>query len=120
MSSCCKGNPNSNNNQSPITSGEKEKINKKSIVKYGLKFLFFLLIMVFTPLIYLAICWFVFRTIVLSKEVDIKPLLIAISDKFKVKYEDDYDDEYYELTEEDVEMLDVDVISNNTKDSTKL
>lgn len=81
------------------------------VIKYTLKFIGFLIMMVFLPVINLVIIWFIFRSLVLNKDVSLKPLLLAIGNKFKdPEDEDDNDDD----DSEDVEyqMLDVDVIKN--------
>ena len=66
------------------------------------------------PIINLFIIWFIFRTLVLNKDVNIKPLLSAIGKKFKEEEEED-EDEYDELTEDDVVMVDVEDITNKSK-----
>lgn len=90
----------------------------KAIGKYTLKFFTFLLMIALLPLINLAIIWFMFNTLVLSKEVNIKPLLLSLGNQFKQKEEDeDYidDDEFNELTEDDVVIMGVDNITNKSK-----
>jgi hypothetical protein len=87
------------------------------ITHYTLKTLAFLLMVVLLPIINLFLIYFMFKTLVLSKEVDIKPLLLAIGKKFKEKDdEDDEDDEidYETLTPDDVVMLDVEDITNKS------
>jgi len=94
----------------------KEKLGPK-ITIYTLKFLGFLMLVCTLPIINLVIIWFMFKTLVLSKNVNIKPLLVAIGNKFKESDDDDDDDdiELDELTEDDVEMLDVEDITNKSK-----
>ena len=71
------------------------------------------------PLINIAIIWFMFNTLVLNKDVNIKPLLLALGNQFKEKkYEDDDEidiEEFNELTEDDVVMVDVEDITNKSK-----
>lgn len=82
------------------------------IAHYTLKTFAFLLMIVLLPLINLFLIYFMFKTLVLSKEVDIKPLLLAIGKKFKDKDDDDEDEIDYEtLTPEDVVMVDVEDIT---------
>lgn len=83
------------------------------ITHYTLKTLMFLLMVVLLPIINLFLIYFMFKTLVLNKEVDIKPLLLAIGKKFKERDEDDYDDDidYETLTPEDVVMVDVEDIT---------
>ena len=78
------------------------------IVTYGLKFLGFLLVVAMLPIINLIIIWFIFRTLVLNKEVSMKPLLMSLVNKFK----DNSEEEEEEINEDDVEyeMSDVEVI----------
>jgi len=95
---------------------EKKSLTEK-ILGYTLKIFAFSLMIVALPLINIAIIWFIFRTLILNKEVDIKPLLLSIGEKFKFNEEedDDDDDEYLDLTEEDVELMDVEDITYRSK-----
>lgn len=103
MACSCKGN--TNIKTSEINDGKVSQ----SVLMYALKLLGFLLVVILFPIISLVILWFIFKTLVLSKEIDIKPLLLAIGKSFKEKDEDE-DDDIENLTEEDVIMLDVDEI----------
>ena len=85
-----------------------------SIGAYILKVLAFLLLIVGLPIINLFIIWFIFRTLVLNREVNIKPLLTSIGARFKNK-EDEEEENYYNLTENDVELVDVEIITNTSK-----
>ena len=85
-----------------------------TIGMYVLKTLAFLLMIVALPIINLFIIWFIFRTLILNKTVDIKPLLYAIGKKFK-EDEDDDEDDYDDLTEDDVVMVDVEDITKKSK-----
>lgn len=89
----------------------------KSIGMYFFKILAFLLMIAALPIINLVIIWFLFRTLVLNKDVNMKPLLMAIGQKFQVKEDDDDDDDddYEDLTEDDVVMVDVEDITKKTK-----
>jgi len=87
--------------------------NKQPIIHYFFKTLGFLLMLVLLPIINLVIIWFIFRTLVLNKDVDIKELLLMIGNSFKEKEESDDkddDDELKDLTEDDVIMLNVEEI----------
>ncbi len=95
------------NNKSGVKNGKK-------IGSYTLKVLAFLLMVAALPIINLMIIWFIFRTLVLNKNVDIKPLLLALGNKFK-KVDDEDDNDFEDLTEDDVVMLDVDEITNKGK-----
>jgi hypothetical protein len=86
----------------------------KSISMYILKTLGFLVMVALLPIINLVIIWFLFRTLILNRDVDMKPLLMAIGKKFQPK-EDDDDDDYDDLTEEDVVMVDVEDITKKSK-----
>lgn len=81
------------------------------VTHYILKTFAFLLMIVLLPVINLFLIYFMFKTLVLSKEVDIKPLLLAIGKKFKEKDEDDDEIDYETLTTEDVVMVDVEDIT---------
>lgn len=111
MSGCnCKGN--NKNIDSYLADGEKsnEKLGPK-IGSYVLKFMVFLLMVAALPIINLFIIWFIFRTLMLNKEVNIKPLLNVIGKKFQDK-EIEEEEEYNDLTEEDVVMVGVEDITN--------
>lgn len=84
------------------------------VTHYALKTLAFLLMVVLLPVINLFLIYFMFKTLVLSKEVDIKPLLLAIGKKFKDNSDEDDDEDdidYETLTPEDVVMVDVEDIT---------
>lgn len=88
----------------------------KLIGKYTLKLLAFALMLVILPLVNLAIIWFMFNTIVLNRDVNIKPLLVALGNQFKEdKYKEEEEfltqEEIENLTEDDVELVDVEDIT---------
>lgn len=90
---------------------ENKKLND-NITSYFFKILGFIFLIALLPIINLFIIWFIFRTLVLNKNVNIKPLLLAIGQKFQQKDEVE-DDEYIDdLTEDDV-------IVQNVEDITK-
>jgi hypothetical protein len=97
---------------------ENDDKNKKSVtqtvIKYTLKILGFLVLVAALPLINLYIIWLMFNMLVLNKNIDVKPILLSLGNKFKQKDDDDDedDDEYNELTEDDVILLDVEDITN--------
>jgi hypothetical protein len=88
------------------------------IVKYAAKTIGFLVAVALLPLINLVIIWFMFETIVLNKDVDIRAVVSKyITDRNERKEdeedEEDEDDEF--LTEDDVIMLNVEDITNKSK-----
>lgn len=90
------------------------KLNKK-ITNYTLRSVVFLFSLILLPIILIAAIWFMFRTLVLNKDVDIMGIMSSINDKFKSNKnddDDDYDDEDYD--EDDYELVDVDYIENKT------
>ena len=89
---------------SKLSNKEKGKL----VVHYFFKTLGFLIGVALLPLINIAIIWFMFNTIVLTKEVNVIKLFNSL---IKNKLDDDDDDDYDELTEDDVDMVDVDVIT---------
>lgn len=97
---------------------ENDNKNKKSVtqtvIKYTLKILGFLMLLVALPLINLYIIWLMFNMLILNKNIDVKPILLSLGNKFKQKddEDDEDDDEYNELTEDDVILLDVEDIKN--------
>ena len=112
----CKGGEN-NDMDSLLAKGGSSNENKaQKISSYIFKGLAFLLSLALLPVINLAIIWLLFRTLILNKDINIKPLLTAIGNKFKDdKDDDDDDDEYETLTEEDVVMVDVEEIKSTSK-----
>jgi hypothetical protein len=96
-----------------------EKVNNvslgKKITSYSVKFIGFLLLLVLLPIINIALIVFMFKTLVLNEQVDLKSLLMFIGKKGKANTEDDdddYDDDEYDyLTEDDVVMVDYDDIT---------
>lgn len=107
---------NCKNGQSMESMLENENKNPKSVgqtvIKYTLKVLGFLVLMAALPIINLYIIWFIFNMLVLNKNIDVKPILLTLGNKFKQKDYDEDDEEYNELTEDDVELLDVEDITN--------
>jgi hypothetical protein len=113
MSGCgCKSNGNKDGLTSSIPSNE--KLGQK-IVTYTLKSLMFLLLLLALPIINLFIIWFMFKTLVLNKDINMKPLLLAIGQKFKEKDDEEDDIDFDNLTEDDVVMVDVEDITSTSK-----
>lgn len=89
------------------------------IIKYVAKTIGFLVAVALLPLINLVIIWFMFETIVLNKDVDIRAVVSKyITDRNERKEdeeEDEEEDDYENLTEDDVIMLNVEDITNKSK-----
>jgi len=112
------------NNSNDIDKNVKNK--KLSIfLTYTAKIIGFFVGVLLLPLINIAIIWFMFRTLVLNKEVDLKLLFSRMMRSKKIKDlakddedfydEDDDDDDFENLTENDVIMVDVDDITAKNK-----
>ena len=72
--------------------------------------------MLLLPIINVLIIWFIFRTLVLDKDVNMKEIMTFIANKIKKPdYDDEDDDDFDSLTEDDVVMVDVEDITNNSK-----
>jgi len=97
-----------------LKDGESSESLSQVMLKYIFKSLVFLLLLVTLPIIVLFIIWFMFKMIVLNKEVNVKPLLVAIGKKFQQPM-DDHEDDYEILTEDEVVMVDVEDITNRSK-----
>lgn len=83
----------------------------QEVIKWTLKILLFAIMMAAMPVIILAVIYFIFSTVVLNTKVDIKPLLLALGKRFKsIDYDEMDDEEFEELTEDDVELTDVEVL----------
>lgn len=87
------------------------------VLKYILKVFGFLILLLTLPIINLVIIWYMFSMLVLNKNIDVKPLLLAIGAKFKPEDKDvDDNDELEVLTTEDVILMDVEDVTNLSKD----
>lgn len=95
---------------SKLTNKEKGKL----VLHYFFKVIGFFIGVLLLPIINIAIIWFMFNTIVLTKEVSVVKLLNKYfsGEKNEDDDYDDYDDEDFEnLTEDDVIMVDVEDIT---------
>lgn len=104
----CKG----NKNLSP--SGEPIKISlKQNVFAYFFKFLAFILFIISLPIVNIVILYYVFKTLVLNKDFDIKPLLMFLINKANNNENDEEDDldDLSELNPEDFELVGVDNIT---------
>jgi len=113
MAGCnsCKGNSKSVN-EILADQGSTKKSFGETLVKYTFKMMTFLLFLVVLPLINLYLIWLIFEMLILNKNIDIKPLLFFIGNKFKKK-DDDEEEEYLEdLDESEVVLMDVEDITN--------
>lgn len=126
--SCKKGvTPNVNVNDNNDYGDENVKHKNLSLVlTYTAKLIGFFAGILLLPLINIAIIWFMFNTLVLTKEVDVKLLFSRMMRSKKLKdlakddedFEDDDDDEiddFENLTEDDVIMVDVEDITPKSK-----
>jgi len=112
MSCNCKNKDkgNVNYNVDELNVYNKDNESKFSIItKYVLKSLMFLLVVALYPLISLFILYFIFNTLVLNKEVDMKPMVKFVGEKLKDKSKDDEDedeDDYEDIDPNDYTMID--------------
>ena len=87
-------------------------------IKYVVKFLGFLIGVALLPLIMLALIWFMFDTIVLNKDIDLRRVInrfVKTNKFFSENEEEDDEEDEDELTEDDVIMLNVEDITNKSK-----
>ena len=73
--------------------------------------------LLFLPFLNIYIIWLMFKMLVLNKSIDLKPLLASIGAKFTEKDNDQDEeeflgDEFDELTDDDVVLLDSEDITN--------
>ena len=99
-------------NFSKLTNKEKGKL----VVHYFFKVIGFIIGILLLPIINIAIIWFMFNTIVLTKDVNVVKLLNKyFTSKKDDDDEDDDEDEddvdFEDLTEDDVIMMDVEDIT---------
>jgi hypothetical protein len=96
--------------QSMIEDNKNGQNSKNNIVKYSLKVLSFILFLILSPIIYIAILWLGFKMLVLNGSIDIKPLINFAAKKLKPYNNDETD--INELNEYDLVMVDVEDITN--------
>lgn len=95
----------------------------KEILKYTSNFLVFSLVLLLLPIFMGIIVFYSFKTIVLAKELDIKPLLLSLAKMIKPVDEDEEDDDDDLEDDEDYFdeskfiMLDVEDITTKTKNN---
>lgn len=82
----------------------------RTLSNYILKSLVFLLFLVSLPILIVGIIWIGFKLLVLNESIDVKGLLMLLVNKFKSNIPDEDDDDY-DLTEDDLVMLDVEDIT---------
>ena len=91
------------------------------IFKYTLKVMAFLMLVILLPILNLYIIWIIFNVLVLNKSLDIMPLLMKIGNKFKDNNDDDDEifmgDDYDNITEDDVILLDTVDITNEVNNN---
>ena len=109
----------------PINNENKPKINiMANIIHYSIKLIGFGIGLILLPIIVLMIIYYMFKLIVLNKDIDIKPLFVSLSkfmkqvgkDNAKDDDEDDDDDdddtEWEEIDPNEFELIGVDDITN--------
>ena len=85
----------------------------KKITNYTLRSVVFLFSLILLPIILSAAIWFMFRTLVLNKDVNIIEILSILVNRLTPNIdEDDYDD--YD-DDDEYELIDVEHITNETK-----
>lgn len=116
MSCGCK----TKNTEAP-TIGVSTDLSKTSLITnfihYSIKILGFLIALALLPILILVIVYYMFNLIVISKDIDIKPLFTSLSKFIKKASEDDDEEdddddvEWETAREEDYIMIDVDDLS---------
>jgi hypothetical protein len=92
----------------------------KRILNYSFRMIMFSLSLLTLPIILIFSTWFLFRTLVLNKEVNITEILKFIIKKFtnkKINDDDDYDDDIYDDDDDEYELMDVENITYEKIDS---
>lgn len=84
---------------------------KNKISFYFLKILIYMIFLLLLPVIIVAFMIIGFKVFVLSESIDIKPLLVRLAKSFSIKDEDE-DEDYENITEDDLIMVDVEDITN--------
>ena len=111
---------NCKNNKTNPESYSSDRIEKsesffQNVVKYTLKFFGFLMFLLILPILNIVIVWYAFRMLILDKNIDLRPILFKLGDAFRNKEDDEYY-EVYESSVEDLEMMDVEVLTRDNKD----
>jgi hypothetical protein len=86
----------------------------KKITNYTLRSIVFLFSLILLPIIIAAAIWFMFRTLVLNKDVNITEILTILANKLSSNKDDDYDDDYDD-DDDEYELIDVEHITNEIK-----
>ena len=92
----------------------------KRILNYSFRMIMFSLSLLTLPIIVIFSTWFLFRTLVLNKEVNITEMLKGMIKTFKIKNNDDDDDDIYDDIyddEDEYELMDVENITHEKTDS---
>lgn len=84
---------------------------KKSIGNYVLKTLVYLIFLLLLPLIIIALIVIGFKVFVLNESINIKPILLMIAKKMS-QQQVEYEDDDYEVSEDDLIMVGVEDITN--------
>ena len=112
MGSCnCKNGGNLNDLMSSDITTSKTEV----LIKYTLKVIGFLLLLIMLPIINIWIIWMMFDMLVLNRNIDIKPALLALARKFQID-EVDYDDEDEISEEEFLNLTEDNVVLMNSED----
>jgi hypothetical protein len=96
----------------------KNKVSLDSFKQRLTNIIYFILVLIIgLPFINLFFIWFLFKTVVIKQNIDITNLLVIVAKKLNMKLkdedEDEDDDELEILTENDVELLEVEDITDN-------
>ena len=95
-----------------VSGNQTETLSKKMlIIHYSLKVFGFLVFIVLLPIINIGILVITFKMLVLSEDIDLKPMIKSIYDKLKYKTKKDDDDDDDELVEDDFELMEVEDIT---------
>jgi hypothetical protein len=86
----------------------------KKITNYTLRSIVFLFSLILLPIILGLSIWFMFRTLVLNKDVNITAILSTLFNKLVSNKDDDDDDDDYD-DDDEYELIDVEHITNETK-----
>lgn len=117
MSCNCKNNQSFSETNKTLETNDKNRRLKLTLT-YSAKILGFLFLIAMLPLINIMIVWFMFNTIVLNKEANVGQIVKSFVGKKHFNTDeddDDEDDDFEDLTEDDVEMLDVEDITDRSK-----
>ncbi len=118
MSCGCKNGSTSGIDENQITDDTKKEISNLSLIRrYTFRGITFLFALALLPVILPIIVWMLFKTIVLTEQINMLPLLLHVGKKLKKigepKEEEEEEENIEELNQDDYELIGVNNVNKN-------